>query len=388
MRAFMFLFLALADLPASAQDRLKATDSDQLRAAARRARPGTVILLAPGKYRPGVRIERLAGNRGQPIVIEAADPERPPLFEGGDTAIHLVDCSHVTLRNITIRGCSINGLNVDDGGSIDTPAHHIVLENITVSDIGPRGNHDGIKLSGLDDFVVRRCRISGWGGSGIDMVGCHKGVIEDCAFTGKGGFSQRNGVQMKGGCRDILVHRCFFKDAGHRSINLGGSTGLPYFRPKDAKFEAEHITVAGNRFTGSMAFVAFVNSRGCRVHHNTMHLPGKWVVRILQESRQARFPACRDGVVESNLIVFDSSVRVLVNVGPGTDPRSFTFRGNAWFQVNGRARPRLPVEDEGGVIQVDPKLQNPGTPEMRVTSRDIRLKMIGADAYERPAPAK
>ena len=323
----------------------------------------------------------MAGTKDRPIVIEGGEPA--PVFSGGACALHLVDCRYVTLRNLTVKGCSGNGINVDDGGSVDSPAHGIVLENVTVLDTGPTGNHDGIKLSGLDDFAIRRCRVAGWGGSAIDMVGCHRGVVEDCTFEGKAGFSQSSGVQMKGGSRDILVHRCFFRDAGHRSVNVGGSTGLAYFRPQDARFEATDITVAGNRFTGSTAFVAFVNARNARVHRNTMHRPGKWVLRILQETTHERFPPCREGVFENNLIVFDRRVRTLANVGPGTAPETFLFRRNAWFRVDGAAL-RLSLKEESGVYQVDPALAEPGTEKMRATSKDRRLKAVGARAYVPP----
>jgi len=215
------------------------------------------------------------------------------------------------------------------------------------------------------------------------MVGCHRGVVEDCAFEGKPGFSQSSGIQMKGGSKGILVHGCFFRDAGQRSINLGGSTGLPYFRPKDARYEAEDIEVAGNRFTGSMAVVAFVNSRSSRVRHNTIHRPGKWIVRILQETRGERFPACREGVFEANLIVFDRRVRTAVNVGSGTAPETFAFRSNAWFGLDGAPRPRLDVVETGAIHDLDPALVNPGTKEMRATSMDRRIKAAGARGYVR-----
>jgi hypothetical protein len=366
--------LLIAAAPAAAAGRVK--DSAQLRAAVAKAQPGSVITLQAGTYEPGLRVVGLAGTQRRPIVIEGDDA----VFRGGSCAIHLVECRYVTLRRLTVEGCSGNGINIDDGGSTDTPSHHIVLEGITVLDTGPKGNHDGIKLSGVEDFVVRGCRIAGWGGSAIDMVGCHRGVVDDCTFEGKQGFSQSNGVQMKGGSRKILVHGCFFRNAGQRSINLGGSTGLKYFRPQDARFEAEEVTVAGNRFTGSDAFIAFVNASGARVHHNTMHAPNKWVLRILQETTNERFPPCREGVFEHNLIVCDHRVRTAVNVGPGTAPKTFVFRGNAWF---GAAPPRLPAEETGGVYGIDPHLADAGTPKMRATSKDQRLRTMGARAYER-----
>jgi len=183
------------------------------------------------------------------------------------------------------------------------------------------------------------------------------------------------------------VHCCFFRDAGQRSINLGGSTGLAYFRPKDARFEAEKITVAGNRFVGSDVPLAFVNANNSRVHQNTIYRPGKWILRILQESQGERFPACRDGVFEANLIVFDRRVRSAVNVGPGTKPESFVLRKNAWFGLDGAPPPRLSVAEKDSVRQVDPRIEHAGTAEMRATSKDRRLAGVGARSYVRPRDA-
>ena len=212
------------------------------------------------------------------------------------------------------------------------------------------------------------------------MVGCHEGVIAGCVFEGREGFSQDNGVQMKGGSSGIVVRDSFFQHAGQRAINLGGSTGLPYFRPIDAMWEARDIEVTGNRFTGSPAPIAWVGVENGHVHHNTIHLPEKWVVRLLQENTDARFGRCRGGRFEHNLIVYDRRVRVFANVGPNTEPETFVFRGNAWYDVDepGRGPAGLPVPEVDGVIGVDPKLREPGTGRMAVGSDDARLRGIGA----------
>jgi hypothetical protein len=220
-------------------------------------------------------------------------------------------------------------------------------------------------MSGVDHFAVRNCRFEGWGGSGIDMVGCHHGVVEDCTFVGREGFSQSNGVQLKGGTADVLVQCCLFRNAGQRAVNLGGSTGLQYFRPSVGDYEARGITVAGNRFEGGLSAVAWVTADGGQVHHNTIVLPEKWVLRILQETRDARFRPSHDGVFEDNLVIYDSRVHIFVNVGPGTAPETFVFRRNAWCDVDGDRRPALPVPEEEGVY----------------------LSGVGAEAYDRAAPS-
>ena len=355
--------------------------SGELRAALRTATPGTTIRIAPGCYRGGVDLRALTGQEHKPIVITGADPTDPPVFSGGSEALHLSDCCHVTLSHLKVDGFPGNGINIDDGGTYDTPSHHIVCEDLTITATGPRGNHDALKLSGVDHAIVRRCRFEGWGGSAIDMVGCHHVCVRECVFVGRPGFSQASGVQIKGGSAHVRVVRSFFRNAGQRAVNLGGSTGLRFFRPRVGDCEAHDVTIAGNRFVGSMAPVAWVTADGGHVHHNTIVFPEKWVLRILQETRDPRFKPCHGGVFEHNLIVYDRRVRVFVNVGPRTAPQTFMFRRNAWYHTAGPRRPTLPTGESGGIYQIDPRLHPLGQPGMRVRSTDPRLRDVGADSY-------
>jgi Right handed beta helix region len=333
-------------------------DDDGLRRALTQARPGTVIRIAPGDYRGGLSAT-LRGTAKKPIVIEAADPKRPPVIRGGNCGLHLVSAAHVTLHGIVIEGARQNGLNVDDGGTVGTPAHHVRLEKITVRDIGPRGNCDGIKLSGLDDFAVVDCVLERWGsgGSGIDMVGCHDGEIRGCTFR-HGDEIGGSGVQAKGGTRAVAIRRCRFEHAGQRAVNLGGSTGAPYFRPLKPGYEAKDMTVEDCVFIGSSSPVAFVGVDGAVVRHCVFYRPTRWLLRILQESRGEEFVPCRNGVFSDNIVAFKSAeIRTMVNVGPGTSPKTFRLERNVWFCIDtpGRSRPQLPISEKDGVHGKDPR---------------------------------
>ncbi|MDG2124316.1 MAG: right-handed parallel beta-helix repeat-containing protein [Verrucomicrobiales bacterium] len=351
------------------------TSNQQLNAAARAAKPGDTIHCNSSSSFSTVHLSNLNGTRDKPITITGTSPENPARFKGGKTALHLSRSNHVTLRHLDISGCSINGINIDDGGDKTKPSRGIVIEHCQISDIGPRGNHDAIKLSGLDDFTVRHCTITGWGGSGIDMVGCHDGVVENCEFTGKPDFSQSNAVQMKGGSARITVKSCLFRDAGQRAINIGGSTGLDYFRPRVGDFEASDIEIANNRFIGSMAPIAWVGNNGGHVHHNTIYKPTKWVARILQENQAKGFRPAHGGIFEHNLIVFDRQVSTFINIGGGTAPDTFTFRHNAWFDTTGRNRkPKLPTPETNAAHNIDPKLTN----TLKITSPNPSLRDKGA----------
>lgn len=323
------------------------TNRTELVKACSEAEPGAVIRLAPGYYAGGVTLVGLHGTAEAPIVLMAQFPEQRPVFRGATNGLHLSMCAHVHLKHLCVKGARGNGINIDDGGQVESPTHHIVLEDLVVLETGPEGNRDGIKLSGLVDFAVRKCRVVGWGGSAIDMVGCHNGIVESCHFEGRDGFSKSNAVQMKGGSRDLLIRGNVFRDAGHRSINIGGHTGLEYFRPSVGHYEATGIEVTGNQFFGSTAPIAWATSQGGVVHHNTFLYPEKWVLRILQENQGEAFAPTSGGVFESNIVVYDRRVSVAVNVGPGTDPTSFQFANNAWL-TQGNRRPRLPVDEDRG----------------------------------------
>lgn len=356
-------------------------NSEELRAALQSAQPGTMIVLAPGRYSPDISVESLQGTKEKPIIIAAADQRNPPVFVGGKVAFHFVGCSYITLRGVKVSGCTGNGINADDAGNAAQPSVGMVFENVTIEDIGPKGTFNGLKLSGLDHFAVRGCTFSGWGGSAIDMVGCHDGVVQNCMFLGKAGFSQDTGVQLKGGSERIVVKQNFFKQAGGRAVNLGGSTDLEYFRPKVQNYEARDIEVAGNHIIGSRSPIAFASSIQCTVRHNTIINPENWVLRILQEQPTDKFLPCQRSVFKENLIVFDRRVKDFANVGEDTKPETFTFAGNAWFCTDGNRRPSLPTQETGGIYQVDPMLENAESPEVKFGSQDPRLAKVGAHAF-------
>ncbi|MCC6406684.1 MAG: right-handed parallel beta-helix repeat-containing protein [Planctomycetes bacterium] len=324
----------------------------ELASALAAAEPGARILVAAGDY-GAFHAANVRGEPGRPIVVAAADRAAPPVFRGG---IQLSDVAHLELEGLAIVGAPANGLNLDDEGTFETPSHHVVLRELVVQDCGGRANHDGLKLSGVDDFRIERCTIERWGrgGSAIDLVGCHRGVVEACTLRDSEQAPAASGVQAKGGSSELAIRLSRFEHAGQRAVNLGGSTGLAYFRPRPEGFEARDVTVEGCTFVGSLAPIAFVGVDGATVRFNTFHLPEKWVARILQETREPGFVPCRNGRFTDNLVVYRASeVSTPINVGPDTRPESFEIARNYWYCVDRpeRAAPQLPVverEPSGG----------------------------------------
>ena len=371
--------LAVASM-LTAQEMTVSTRDDLVRAA-QNAKPGTRILIAPGTYRGGLSFNKLRGEKDKPIVVAAADPKRPPVFKGGASCFHLTDPVYVEIHNLVLSEATSSGLNIDDGGSYDSPAHHVVLRGLTIHDIGPNGNRDGIKLSGVDDFRVESCTFEKWGnsGSGIDMVGCHQGQIFGCTFRHENA-DFGSGVQTKGDSRNISIQRCRFENAGGRAVNLGGSTGLPYFRPRPDGYEAKDITVGDCTFIGSMAPVCFVGVDGAIVRYNTIYRPTRWTIRIVQESSGSEFVPCRNGEFTNNIIAFRSNeLRTAVNVGAGAAPKTFTFADNYWYCIdapNRSGRLSLPVKETGGTYGVNPQFEDEQKGDLRL-KRTSRVQDAG-----------
>jgi hypothetical protein len=340
--------------------------------AAQAAAPGTDLVLAPGAYPGGAFLYDLAGTESAPIRIRGADPVDRPVLSGGSEGLHLVRPRYLVVENLEITGAAHNGLNADDGGEYANPdaARHVVFRNLFIHDIGGDGNQDGLKLSGLDEFWVldsafARCG-GGDAGSGIDQVGCHNGVIARCTFTEMSG----NAIQCKGGTTDIDILHCRFRDGGQRAINLGGSTGFAFFRPPLSataiNTEARAIRVVANLFEGGITPVAFVGCRDALVANNTIIDPENWLLRILQETVSTpdfAFAPCGDSAFVNNLLSFrrDLLSATDINVGPHTDPASFTFANNLWYARDQPAQstPDFPVPESNGIVGEDPQLADP-----------------------------
>jgi len=325
----------------------------ELKAALAGLRPGTTLRIAPGEYPGGNYVSRVAK-----LTIEALDPQNPPLFQGGSEGWHFSRCDGLTLRHLRVRGQTGNGINIDDGGELTQLVSGTTIERVEVSDIGPQGNHDGFKLSGVAGLTIRDCKVTGWGGQAIDLVGCHRALITGCQFVGKPGFSTSAGVQTKGGSADITVEKCRFIDASPRPVNIGGSTGVPYFRPPGAKYEAARIVVRDNLIEGGQCAAAFVGVDGAEFTGNTILHPTKWIFRILQETRLEGFVPCRNVLIARNRIVFRrAQVQVDINIGEQTAPETFRFEGNHWFAEDRplASPPKLPVAETGGVHGTDPR---------------------------------
>lgn len=362
MKTLLLIFLVILALPSLASARILEVGQGaayaNLQAAAAVVQPGDTILFKIGTHAGGQYVEGLQGRADAWITIMGQGEET--VVRGGSNAWQLTDPQYVRIISIAFGGQTGNGLNIDDGGTPETPSHHIIIERCTWLDINATGNNDLLKMSGIDSFQVRDCTFQNGaaGGSMIDMVGCHDGSFLRNRFE-KGGS---NCIQAKGGTSNIRIEGNTFIDGGGRALNIGGSTGLQFFRPLGINYESARIMVYSNVFVGSDAPIAFVGTVNSEVVNNTIYLPKRWAVRILQETTDAAFLQCGDNTFRNNIVVIGNvAANPTFNIGGNTRPATFIFGNNLWFNVensnwNG---PNLPATESNGIISRDPLLVSP-----------------------------
>jgi hypothetical protein len=332
------------------------------------ATPGTAIRLHPGTYAGGSHLGDLHGTAGAPIWIGGLPGAERPVFAGGSQAFQLSRARYVVVHDLELRDATANGINADDGGDVGDPlaSHHLAFRRLAIHDIGSGGNDDGLKLSGIRDFWVTDSTFARCGdaasGSGVDCVGCHRGLIARNRFEQTSG----NAVQAKGGSTDVEMRWNHLVDPGARGFNLGGSTGYAYFRPplstSTPNAEARNLRAVGNVIEGSGAAIAFVGCVDCVAANNTIVDSETWLLRILQETVSGGgyvFAPASGGLVIDNLFLFqDGPLSTHVNIGPDTAPATFQFANNLWYASDapGSSQPSLPSPETGGVYGEDPRL--------------------------------
>lgn len=361
--------------------------------------PGDAIRLQPGTYPAGTSIGNLAGTSNAPIWLGGVPDQARPVISGGATAMQLSRVRFVILENLEVAGATANGINCDDGGEYtnSNATRHVIFRNLYIHDIGTGGNNDGLKLSGVNDYFVLDCEFARMsaGGSGIDHVGCHGGIIARNKFTDAGS----NAIQCKGGSEDIDIRWNSFTNAGTRAINLGGSTGFQFFRPplvtNAPNSEAKNIRVIANLFHGSDTPVAFVGAVNSLVANNTFIQPTRWLMRILQETVSSggyTFLPCGQNQFINNLVYFDrSQISTYVNIGANTDAASFEFANNLWYAFNqpSQSQPTLPAPETNGVYALNPLFHNAATGDYSVATnspaagKGRKLPNVRADLQER-----
>ena len=393
--------------------------------------PGDRVEISPGTYTGYHSINGKHGTATQPITITAADPDNPPVFSTSATCgLQAIGCSYLSVKHIAFDYNRDIGLFFQHATPrpFDTlsDCHHVEVSDCTFTRTGQGdwGNHDGIKLTGVDHFAVRRCTIDGWGdggGSGVDVVGSQYGLIDGCSLRNpqQAPSGTATGITIKGGSRSVEVSGCLLYAAGKPGIQIGQDTGIQYFRSPPGStlsdgtvvdYEAKEIEVWNNTILDNKCGIYWGKSSGGRAHHNTIVQSNTSSTERspFQISALAVAPLLQShhGRMDHNLIVYRWkklywwAVPFVRRTVADANTLTFTFDSNAWYQTDiateGQHWPNvvgalgLPTADGNAIYQIDPQLSGidanglPTGDPVRITSLDPALADIGAHYEETP----
>jgi len=326
--------------------------------AANQAVAGDTILFFDSPITQSSYISNLRGTADLPIVITSGTGDYI-LFSGGGSAFQLSNPTNLHISRLAFEGQTQNGVNIDDGGNFSNPALNITFDDCKWLGMNASGNNDCLKMSGVVNFTITNCNFANGsaGGSIIDMVGCHEGIIENNVFRNGGS----NSIQAKGGTKNIRISRNLFINGGLRALNIGGSTGMEYFRPLDAPAESEEIIVFANIFFGSQAPFAYVGTRNSKVINNTIINPEKWVIRILRENNDAQMEFDAGNEFSNNIVYLsNAAASPSINIGPNALSESYSFRNNLWYNHENVdwISPNVPVSELNSIRGIDPRFTN------------------------------
>jgi hypothetical protein len=186
-------------------------------------KPGDELILHGGVYsQDGRRAITAEGTAAKPIIIRAANGQKPMLTRPADNIdrynnIEFIDCSHLIVRGIGFRGGS-SGVRFIRG-------HHITFEGCEIFQTG--NNALTMNSGDCDSFIIRKNHIHHTGlsksrrteGEGM-YIGCHDGscITTNSVFEGnyihhlRGTSSGGNdGIEIKFGSygnvvRDNVIH--------------------------------------------------------------------------------------------------------------------------------------------------------------------------------------
>ncbi len=148
-------------------------DSD-LCSALRQMEPGTEIVLQPGDYRAGC-VMRRGGLPQSPVVIRAADPERPPRLSHPG----LVNMLEIHASDIVIRGLAFGPSATDADGVRIITGNRITIEDCQFTQLG--GIAVAANHTSTHGLTVRRNVITNSNTTAL-YFGCHDGI--SCSVTG------------------------------------------------------------------------------------------------------------------------------------------------------------------------------------------------------------
>ena len=295
--------------------------------AMRTAQPGDEIVIEPGTY---VALEKDNTNGGSslffseqdgtvnaPIIIRAKDPLNPPILKGSegryDGYIMRILGDYWQIKNLILEDGS-KGLVLDN-------ANNVIIENITVRDIGEEGIH---LRDGSSNNLVTGCNIFNTGvkkpgfGEGLYIGSdrsqhvatynpdCNNNIIENCII---GPNVTAEAVDVKEGTLNTIIRNCVFSAKG-----ISGENSADAF----IDLKGAYTFVYNNTFNidGSAIINAAIDFQDRKTDYNTGYRNAIFNNTFNLGNRSAEIPTMRAKGGNPSEIHFWNNTRIPNTVDP------------------------------------------------------------------------
>lgn len=374
------LLCALALSPAAHAGQILINPGDDWQTKAAKARPGDEIILMPGRHREAL-FDRLEGAPNAPITIRGASPTKPSIISAQLDGIRIKQGAHLIIKDLQIIGGSASGIWIgaaQEDPSASAPAlarsraaraREVQIDNVSISQVGPRGQRHGVFLWGFADVRIKSLSVEGWGGSAVELVACEDVLITHCVFRGLKEYTQYCGVRARAGCDRVSITGSRFEQAGEIAVSIGGKSATEdYVPPIAAKAanasvsEAARVTVDQCVIADSPRAIAFIHAEDCTVRNNTILRPRRSAFALLQQSPDLRVKPTGRNTFGNNLVSWKTGdLKRLVEIDDGANAADFVLEPNLWWSDEAlEARRKLGQfpgkEPAPQIFDVDPKL--------------------------------
>jgi hypothetical protein len=209
-----------------------------------------------------------------------------------------------------------------------TANHFIVIENCTFTDLnntGKSGNTGAcLKIDGTDNFRVLNCSfINGtFITDGIGLNADRNGVVSHCTFENMPG----DGSHCKGGSKNITYEKNLFVNCSTCGLDVGGETGLQFFCPLGATWEADSIKVYANVFISGSTGIKLSSCHNSFIYSNTCFKSTSFAFRSLNTSSNGI--TLDNNQVYNNIFTTYSPNHIYLNASANFDYSTEYFKNN------------------------------------------------------------
>lgn len=283
--------------------------------------PGDTLLLQNGNYTNALTLNNVNGAVGNPIVIIGAS-QNGVIFLGNAccNTVSITHCSYLTLKNFTINGQNIIGIDaVKAEGTLGNWAHHIILEDLRIINYGADQQNVGISTKcTVWDWVIRR-NIIDFAGTGMYLGNSNgdspfvNGIIEGNVVKNTVGYNieikQENdslrtisGMTLSG--KTVIRYNVFTKELNASTGGNARPCVLVDHYPGTGVGTSDYYEIYNNFFYENPVEALFQGTGNMILYNNIFvnHQSGGWGVEI----RDHNGFQSRDVKVFHNTIVVNS----------------------------------------------------------------------------------